>query len=776
MALMKSLNARTAATERLDIGVLVSVFICFSMIASGVEPSSAIFLTIVIAMQSLGGIAIWDWTTHGRSISAIEVMSMGAAIGFILATVLDQLFINTPIRQVAWLIPSVLTIAFYLLKNQTNSFADSPLDSWPISWHALFLFAAALMAYSPIEKYQLVGAVLLLVFVEALRRSFSNKQPSRSVSLFLPLTGIASITGFMYWLARQIPTQSLFYRQLFIGTDDIMMNEQRASSVALWGLSDHTAAAGIPMKYHWLSLAWSGMTSRIAQAQPFAVTLHLAPLIAFVVIGFLLWSIASRLTSNRWVILSAAPLLFLSNSQPVSFRFYYVNNVSNVFTHIWFFAFLLCFLNSLERPSIRSVLLLPVFASAVILGKGPFGISLAVGICVSLSYIVIFARHLKFLAAALVGSLSFMALTYLCFIRSKDLVSAYIWNWTQFKALFPFPFVNTDSTPSRYFVGALLILGIFITRFPGFWMIRHRSEKRDHPLLALLIGCMLSGFLTFILKGWTAEFYFMNAALCAGALLALFVLISAHKDAVFSSAGEFGVLVLSTGVIYLFSTLLIYQITDAQPGQKTVSSLPFITASLSYLVILIRKKDFVLKTAKKTFRVVPIVFILCASFTQVANIAKDVVSVIAEPNNWIPSSEVPALNWIRSNTSPRDIIATNRYVCPISPRCDNRDPNTGGSYLISAITQRRVLLEGPKMLLPEALRYSLYPDWVQSRANDELNFINSPSAQTLKKLQLRNVKWVYIVKNQTANTKWKPFAISRFETPTVVVLELISIK
>jgi hypothetical protein len=191
---------------------------------------------------------------------------------------------------------------------------------------------------------------------------------------------------------------------------------------------------------------------------------------------------------------------------------------------------------------------------------------------------------------------------------------------------------------------------------------------------------------------------------------------------------------------------------------------------------LIRKKDFVLKTAKKTFRVVPIVFILCASFTQVANIAKDVVSVIAEPNNWIPSSEVPALNWIRSNTSPRDIIATNRYVCPISPRCDNRDPNTGGSYLISAITQRRVLLEGPKMLLPEALRYSLYPDWVQSRANDELNFINSPSAQTLKKLQLRNVKWVYIVKNQTANTKWKPFAISRFETPTVVVLELISIK
>ena len=268
----------------------------------------------------------------------------------------------------------------------------------------------------------------------------------------------------------------------------------------------------------------------------------------------------------------------------------------------------------------------------------------------------------------------------------------------------------------------------------------------------------------------------MNAALCSGALLALFVLRSAHKDAVFSSTRDLVALVLSTGAIYLFLTILIYQYMDAEPGQKTVSSLPFITASLSYLVMLIRTNNFTLKTVKKTFRVVPIVFILCAGFTQVAYIAKDVTAVTIEPDNWIPSSEVPALNWIRSNTSRRDIIATNRFICPISPRCENGDPNSGGSYLISAITQRRVLLEGPKMLLPEAVRFSLYPNWIQSRANAELNFINSPSIKTMKELQLRNVKWIYVVKSQTTNRRWQPFAISRFETPTVVVLELISIK
>ena len=304
---------------------------------------------------------------------------------------------------------------------------------WPSSWYALFIFAFSLLAYSPLEKYQLIGAIFLLGYVEVLRRSSIQREKSQYQQFWFPLVGVVASALLMFLLARQISTSSLFYRQLFIGTDDILMNEQRASSVALWGIADHSAATGIPMKYHWLSLAWSGMTSRIADAPPFTVTLHLAPLLAFVVIGFLLLSIASRISVNRWVILSAVPILFFSNSIPIPFRFYYVNNVSNVFTHIWFFAFVICFINLLERPSIRSAFLLPVFSSAVILGKGPFGIVLALGICFSLVYILLFSRQLKHLISALVFSLLFMVMTYIFFIRSTDLVSAYIWDWPQFK-------------------------------------------------------------------------------------------------------------------------------------------------------------------------------------------------------------------------------------------------------------------------------------------------------------------------------------------------------
>ena len=765
------------SSERIGLGVLVSVFICLSMIASGVGIRAAVLLTLIVALQTVGGIAVWDWISCEVRRNPIESISMGAAIGFIFSTLLDQLFLHTPLHQIAWYIPTLMTVAYFLIRRSSYEMAKFDHDGWPPSWYALFIFAFSLLAYSPLEKYQLIGAIFLLGYVEVLRRSSIQREKSQYQQFWFPLVGVVASALLMFLLARQISTSSLFYRQLFIGTDDILMNEQRASSVALWGIADHSAATGIPMKYHWLSLAWSGMTSRIADAQPFAVTLHLVPLLAFIVIGFLLLSIASRISVNRWVILSAVPILFLSNSIPIPFRFYYVNNVSNVFTHIWFFAFVICFINLLERPSIRSAFLLPVFSSAVILGKGPFGIVLALGICFSLAYILLFSRQLKHLITALVFSLLFMVMTYIFFIRSTDLVSAYIWDWPQFKDLFPHPLMHSNGSPIRYAIGIVMILSIFYTRFPGILGTLRRSNKEQLPIVALLIGCMTSGLMTFIVKGWTAEFYFINAALCSGSLFALFAIHFAQKDNIFGSVKNFLIFSFSAGSIYITLRFLIeFGLPDRQ-RMYVLLGLPFVVALLVFCgSLFLRSRKSPMSAIAGSLRVLPIVFVLCAGFAQIEYILKDVSTVVVEPDNWIPKNELPALNWIRSNTLHNDIIATNRFICPASPRCKNGDPNNGGSYLISAITQRRLLLEGPKMLLPEALRYSSYPDWIQSRANDELNFVNSPSESTATALQLRNVKWVYVVKNQTSIRNWNPYAISRFETEAVAVLELIPTK
>jgi hypothetical protein len=288
---------------------------------------------------------------------------------------------------------------------------------------------------------------------------------------------------------------------------------------------------------------------------------------------------------------------------------------------------------------------------------------------------------------------------------------------------------------------------------------------------------MVSGLMTFVVKGWTAEFYFINAALCSGSLLAFFSIHFSQKDIIFSSVRNFFVLSFSTGFVYLLLRVLIeFGLPDSQ-RMYVLLGLPLVVALLLFCGFLfLRSRKSPTVAIAGTLRILPIVFVLCAGFAQIEYIWKDVTTVVVEPDNWIPENELPALNWIRSHTQHNDIIATNRFICPESPRCKNGDPNNGGSYLISAITQRRLLLEGPKMLLPEALRYSRYPDWIQARANDQLNFVNFPSPTTATALQLRNVKWVYVVKNQTGTRNWSPYAISRFETEAVAVLELIPTK
>ena len=370
-----------------------------------------------------------------------------------------------------------------------------------------------------------------------------------------------------------------------------------------------------------------------------------------------------------------------------------------------------------------------------------------------------------------------MVMTYIFFIRSTDLVSAYIWDWPQFKDLFPHPLMHSNGSPIRYAIGIAMILTIFYTRFPGVFSTFRKANKEQLPIVALLIGCMTSGLMTFIVKGWTAEFYFINAALCSGSLLALFAIHFAQKDNIFGSVKNFFVFSFSAGSIYITLRFLIeFGLPDDQ-RMYVLLGLPLVVALLVFCgSLFLRSGKSPMSAVAGSLGVLPIVFVLCAGFAQIEYILKDVSTVVVEPDNWIPKNELPALHWIRSNTLHSDIIATNRFICPGSPRCDNGDPNNGGSYLISALTQRRVLLEGPKMLLPEALRYSAYPGWIQSRADDELNFVNAPSKITAKLLQDRNVKWVYVVKDQTSIENWNPYAISRFENEAVTVLELIPVK
>jgi pantetheine-phosphate adenylyltransferase len=127
-----------------------------------------------------------------------------------------------------------------------------------------------------------------------------------------------------------------------------------------------------------------------------------------------------------------------------------------------------------------------------------------------------------------------------------------------------------------------------------------------------------------------------------------------------------------------------------------------VSLSIIYSVQLLQKRTL----ARKQFWVNLSVGILAASigvfgFTSTINGWQSVETSIAS------DTDIRALNWLRENSGDNDVVATNRLLCREGVDCGFDD----SSYLISAISQRRVLVEGPRFVIGGRP----YPQWTEER-------------------------------------------------------------
>ena len=131
--------------------------------------------------------------------------------------------------------------------------------------------------------------------------------------------------------------------------------------------------------------------------------------------------------------------------------------------------------------------------------------------------------------------------------------------------------------------------------------------------------------------------------------------------------------------------------------------------------------------------------------------------------------DIDALTWLRGNSAKLDIIATNRYLCPESGSC----PFDDSSMLISALSQRRVFIEGPRFVVGGRP----YPDWVSRRIKESLDFVNDPTSDTLDQLIVSDVKWFYLDKTSpgvstAAIAEMRSLALVPFENERVIIFKL----
>ena len=134
------------------------------------------------------------------------------------------------------------------------------------------------------------------------------------------------------------------------------------------------------------------------------------------------------------------------------------------------------------------------------------------------------------------------------------------------------------------------------------------------------------------------------------------------------------------------------------------------------------------------------------------------------------TTDLESLDWLRNIAKPTAVIATNRFLCIQDVPCSFDD----SSFLISAVSRRRVLIEGPRFVIGGMP----YPVWVKDRIQASVDFANSPSYETW--LQLRNfdVDWFYLDTNfitselDPMNTPWNEWATVAYHNSNVYILKL----
>jgi hypothetical protein len=105
----------------------------------------------------------------------------------------------------------------------------------------------------------------------------------------------------------------------------------------------------------------------------------------------------------------------------------------------------------------------------------------------------------------------------------------------------------------------------------------------------------------------------------------------------------------------------------------------------------------------------------------------------------MPRSRVEAARWVRDNSAPGDVLATNAHCRVSRPDgyCDAR------SFWLSAYAERRVLVEG-WLFAPRASASGSWRFWdpVLLALNDEA--FSAPTPPVLDALRARGVRWLVV--------------------------------
>lgn len=704
---------------------MLTLMLFLQLIGRGVTLQDSLELTTVFLAQTFTGAIIWKKLIKNQNTNSIELAAMGFAIGSIIWTIIDQILIgfgkhlNYPLIVFSL---SVLLLFAYVKSPRINLAKTQDHSNY---FYVIAITLSVFLGFGEITHGSLF-AILLLTLVLACNRIWIFKRTRTLIATFLSICGSASL---LYLYKPPINYGSWFLRPLYTGTDDAIFSESMSYSIATFGSSENAAAIGTSIRYHWFSLAWSGMVDRITDSPPFTMTLHAVPVISFVMISALLFAIGKRLEFAPFVMIVAPLVLFASSTSPQAIRFFYVINTSNILPFVWMLAMVLIIINFLYSTIHLPVPLIVLFIAVIFLSKMPYAVAPTAGLLCVLVY------NLRKPTRNTRVTLLFVSVIFLTLFSIFRLyLSPHPWEKRNYHFDWNLMHIANDSKFHLLIAPILLVILLF-TRFP--FIFAWREVEKYQSIIVFLSGACVTGILRFLLSGSSAEVYFLNSALVFGSLGVAIAISSFLVNPPQQVWLHLAMTSLTSFIASLLLGLLFQEVVptsiNIQFGLMQIL-FPLLIAVVSSLIAFIRMRT---NPVRKSRAYIGLTIIVSLSF---ANAGVFVLQASKLPpyvnQNLAKEEDLIALKWLRKNSQSSDIVATNRGMCRNVENCKFDD----SSFLISAAAHRQVYIEGPRFVTGGRP----YPEWVNARIRTSLEFAEFPSQSAVLSLTDLGIDWYFL--------------------------------
>ena len=739
------------------------------MLLAGVPAFEVVRVVAVLLVQMAAGMMIWGVIDPQSSKSMPLLIGAGSTVGFTTTTLSHQLLRTTPLSGIAWLLPLISVLVFVFFKRRQNDFeATSEVE------FDLKTFVPILVLFTTIGLGDQWWWIYPIVFLSGalVIANFLHKDIFKVVFLLTPFALLLSIAirkmNYLWWII----------------TNDIPYLESLAYSVNRWGSKRNITASGTELSYHWFALAWSGMTTQLSGAQSWNILTIMLPIVVCMTIGLLVWGIVyESTTSPILATIAASSVLLLRDVVSVT-------SPTHMFSFTIMFVLVLLMKRWLEAHTITpqavitaALLLFCLFGSKVSTGAtfmAGFGLILLLGLRI----------NWKSKILLLITSGFIILLSYIFFFGTGPHGGGH-----QLKLRFSnagglliadrglgggnLHFAIEIFAQTIYFLP--MLGGVFLLYSLRKLVITNNFEK--YLALTILAGFLLARFL----DGGGTESYFMHVTFPLAIVLMAIIGERAHSILELNLTRNHFVSIIVIGVILGFSRHWASHVIILRRSYSIyLRSLPYVAIDVAIIAI---AAVLARRFPRSTFRRA-LVFFFCLLITasicgeQVHRRLEFAKSAYTASSGSDPEfvrwnhlagsqNQRDAMNWIRDNTDPDDLIATNR-------RCLQNDfcgfPKW---YLVSALAHRQILLESNSTGLSDE-----NPLVDERRALSE-NFASHPTAEMAKRLYELGVRWHYVELDYIETTKgwepldlaqkrtWEPWAKIVFENDTSVVLQLL---